>query len=329
MTTEASIAGRPASVDAAVAEAASVLRGSRNPVIDGLRTDQDGASAAVALARRIGSVLDHDESDAALRDLGVMRRNGWIVTTPLQACARADVVLLVGVATADTGLRLDRSLTLAPRLTRRVIEVGVRDVGVLRALVGGRPVRADPKPREQADALLGAHFGVAVWRASELDDIAVETLCGLIEDLNRATRFAGLPLGAGGNATGVMAAAAALCGFPARVGFARGFAEHDPWRFDARRMIADGEADAALWLSATDPRSPPWGNAVPTIALTAAGAAFATPPAVSITVGRPGIDHDAVLFDSAIGTLGFTAARVVSATPSAATILGRITAALC
>lgn len=329
MTSDASIAGRPATLDAAIAEAASMLRRSRQPVITGLRTDHDGAREAVALARRIGGVIDHDESEAALRDIDVMRRNGWIVTTPLQLRARADVVLLVGVAATDAGLRLDRPPTLAPGLARRVITVDPRDLGVLRALAGGRPVRADPKLREQADALLGAHFGVAVWRASTLDDIAVEMLCGLVEDLNRTTRFAGLPLGAGGNATGVMGAAAALCGFPARAGFARGFAEHDPWRFDARRMIADGEADAAIWLSATDPAAPPWGDAIPTIALTAAGAAFTTPSAVAIMVGRPGVDHDAALFDSSLGTLGFAAARAATSVPSAAAILGRIAAALC
>ncbi len=152
-----------------------------------------------------------------------------------------------------------------------MIAVHTRNLGVLRALVGGRDGRADAALRAQAETLRGAHFGVAVWRASTLDDIAIEMLCGLINDLNRETRFAGLPLAAGGNATGVMEAAAALCGFPVRVGFARGFAEHDPWRFDARRMIAEGEADAALWLSATDPTVPPWGDAIPTIALTCPG----------------------------------------------------------
>lgn len=298
-------------------------------MITGLRTDHDGARAAVDLARRIGGVIDHDESDAALRDIEVMRRNGWIVTTPLQMHARADVVLLVGVAATDTGLLLDRPPTLAPGLTRRVIEVGAQELGVLRALIGGRLVHASPKLREAADALLGTHFGVAIWRASTLDDIAVEMLCGLIEDLNRATRFAGLPLSAGGNATGVMDVAAALCGVPVRVGFARGFAEHDPWRFDARRMIAEGEADAALWLSATDSFAPPWGDAVPTIALTAGGATFGTPPTVRIVVGCPGVDHDAVLFDSSLGTLSFVAARAPTDVPSAAAILNRIAAALC
>lgn len=306
-----------------------MLGRSRCPAIAGLRTDHDGARAAVALARLIGGVIDHDESAAALRDLDVMRRNGWIVTTPLQVRARADVVLLVGLAAKDTGLLLDAAPTLAPERARHVIAAEARNLGALRALVNARPMRADAAQQKQADALRGAHFGVAIWRASALDDIAVETLCGLIDDLNRHTRFAGLPIGPGGNATGVMDATAALCGFPVRVGFARGFAEHDPWRFDARRMIAEGEADAALWLSATDALAPPWDDAVPTIALTVAGATFARPPAVAIAVGRPGVDHDAVLFDSSLGTLGFAPARAATNVPSAAAILGRIAAALC
>ena len=40
------------------------------------------------------------------------------------------------------------------------------------------------------------------------------------------------------------------------------------------------------------------------IALTSPGTRFAAAPAVAITVGRPGVDHDAVLFDPASGHAG-------------------------
>ena len=59
------------------------------------------------------------------------------------------------------------------------------------------------------------------------------------------------PAGAAGdNAIGILQACGWMTGFPMRTGFARGVAEHDPWRFDAVRLVENGEADCALWISA-------------------------------------------------------------------------------
>ena len=78
----------------------------------------------------------------------------------------------------------------------------------------------------------------------------IEMLFGLIDDLNAHTRFTGLPLAPGDNAAGVMQACGWMTGFPMRTGFGRGYPEHDPWRFDATRLVESGEADCALWISA-------------------------------------------------------------------------------
>src|SRR6185503_20766893 len=90
------IDGRPVTLDAAAAEAAKVLAASRLPVFAGLGTDIAGARAAIALAERIGGVIDHMHSDALLRDLVVMREAGAYVTTPNEARVRGDTLLLIG-----------------------------------------------------------------------------------------------------------------------------------------------------------------------------------------------------------------------------------------
>lgn len=82
----AAIDGRAVPVAEAVAAAAALLGRAAAPLIAGLRTDDAGARAAAALARRLDAVLDHAESAAALRDLAAMRGTGWIVATP---CWRA------------------------------------------------------------------------------------------------------------------------------------------------------------------------------------------------------------------------------------------------
>src|SRR6185312_6581628 len=62
--------------------------------------------AAIELARRTHGVADHADSAALLRDLEVMRRSGWIITTPLEARTRADVVVLAGPGVEDAARRL-------------------------------------------------------------------------------------------------------------------------------------------------------------------------------------------------------------------------------
>ncbi len=131
------------------------------------------------------------------------------------------------------------------------------------------------------------------------------------------------------NANGVAQTLGWKTGFPVRVGFARRHAEHDPWRLDAVRMVESGEADAAVWVQAIEPAPPPWKNRVPLVAVTAPGVRFAEPPEVAITVGRPGVDHDAVLFSADAGVLVAVRAEAPRGeVPSVASVLDDILAAL-
>src|ERR1700709_1159632 len=93
---DARIDGRPVALETAIAEAAKLLGASRLPGIAGLGTDVAGARAAIALAERVGGVVDHMHSDVLLRGLSVMREAGAYVTTPNEARVRGDTLLLVG-----------------------------------------------------------------------------------------------------------------------------------------------------------------------------------------------------------------------------------------
>src|SRR5258708_438917 len=95
------IDGRAVPLSAAVAEAARIVSACRAPTIAGLGTDVAGARAAILLAERIGASIDHMHSAALLRDLDVMREHGLMLTTPLEARRRADVVFLVGKGAAQ------------------------------------------------------------------------------------------------------------------------------------------------------------------------------------------------------------------------------------
>jgi formylmethanofuran dehydrogenase subunit B len=373
--------GHPVSVQEAITAAATLLAASRSAVVAGLGTDVAGARASVALARAIGASLDHMEAGAVFANLDVMRRTGWIVTTPLQTRARADTVLLVGDGLLEAWPELVEqrlALNAAPTLTgsqpggsRRVLHVrpgtsprvmagssgrahgppnvmpgpAIHDLhtfgegkpilptlAALRAIVAGRRTSLDEAAtaplRTLASALTEARFGVAIWSAAALDTLAVEMLCGLIDDLNKKTRFAGLPLPPVNGAEAVTQALTWTTGFPPRTGFAGSSPLHDPWRFEAARLVANGEADAAVWVSAFSPTPQPWDGAVPTVALVPPGTVFQTPPAVVFEVGCPGRDHDAMLFDPALGGIAFAAASAPSGPGSVARVLAGITAAL-
>jgi formylmethanofuran dehydrogenase subunit B len=122
-----------------------------------------------------------------------------------------------------------------------------------------------------------------------------------------------------------MQASAWMTGFPPRTGFGRGYPEHDRWRFDARRLIEDGEGDCAVWISAYGPARPTWRARLPTITLAREPASLST---VHIQVGRPALDHDSVEYDEMTGTLVAREARQRSDLPSAAEVMKRIAAAL-
>ena len=348
---DARIDGRPVALEAAIAEAARMLAASRLPVIAGLGTDIAGARAAVALATRIGGVVDHMHSAAVVRDLAVMRQAGAYLTTPSEARLRGDTLLLVGPrlieAWPDLGRLFGRlRAPEAGAAERRIFwlcpgkgetDAAIRTVGrkadelptvlaTLRAHIAGRPAGRIAKPvAALATALQAAHFGVAVWSAASLDAPAIEMLFGLIDDLNAGTRFSGLALAPGDNAHGVLQACGWLTGFPMRTAFGRGAPEHDPWRCDAARLVGDGEADCGLWISAYRAAAPGWHRAVPQIVLAAQPGPGQR---VFIQVGRPALDHDAVEHDMTSGMIVARAARQPSALPSVAEMIARIAAAL-
>jgi formylmethanofuran dehydrogenase subunit B len=361
--TAASIDGAPASLDGAAAAAARLLARSHQPLIAGLGADIDGARAAIALAQRVGGVIEHKQSAAVLRDLDCLRETGIMLTTPGEARVRADVVLLVGDGLMEAWPALNERLLrplgrlggvdvarrivwLAPHADARIsgfdgdIEIVAVGVGAtlavnlasLRARVKGRPVAQTQLPLSALDTLAslvkGARFGVAVWTAGSLGALEIEMLHGLVRDLNDTTRFSTLPLPAPDNGAGVLAACGWTTGFPMRTGFAAGAPIHDPWRFDAERLVASGETDCVLWISAFGATSPAWGSAVNLIALCEPTTQFVRAPNVRIAVGRPGVDHDAVMHSSDVGTLFATTATARSGALSVAQALERIGACL-
>lgn len=176
-------------------------------------------------------------------------------------------------------------------------------VSVLRALIKGRPILAAsaggiPVADLEliATQLKSAVYGVVTWSAASFNfdhaELTVQTVCEIVKDINdQGTRCSGLPLvGKEGEQT-----ANQVCGwttgYPARVSFAKGFPEYDPFLFDSQIMMNAGEVDAQVWVQAFNVNAKPLSVSVPTVVLGRSGMTFDQEPDVYIPVGTPGIDH--------------------------------------
>ncbi len=176
-------------------------------------------------------------------------------------------------------------------------------IAVLRALVKSNPIRVDAVAgiaiadlQAIADKFKAAKYSVVTWAAGALAysqaELTVQTLCEMVKDVNdQGARCSGLPLaGKEGDLT-----ANQVCGwttgYPARTRFSRGYPEYDPYLNDINLMLANGEADALVWVQAFNADSVPPTTEIPLIVVGRSGMTFDREPDVFIPVGTPGIDH--------------------------------------
>lgn len=346
------IGNRETLVERAAEHAATLLSSSRCPVIS-FDTDIHGTRAAIALAERVGAAYDHLDGAALAREAALFTDRGGMFVSPGDVRRRADVVTVVGeLPEVHHGLVAELGETVpdlsasnartffqiggseAPTLplgdTREATLLSCGELGLgamlaaLRAQCAGRQVAASVENFERfEEALAGARFPVFLFSGHKTDEPALEMLQGLLADLNRKGRASALHLPASESGWGAVLASTWMTGFPLRTGFARGFPELDPWRFDVARMLADGEADCHLWISSAVSRAVPASAGVPFIALSKTSEPVAGAE-VTIVVGEAGTDHDTVGYSARTGSLRAVPARSASELPSVAAVLRMI-----
>ncbi|OAI26457.1 MULTISPECIES: formylmethanofuran dehydrogenase subunit B [Methylomonas] len=176
-------------------------------------------------------------------------------------------------------------------------------VAVLAALIKKQPVLAQNVAgiavtdlQAVADKLKTAQYGVILWGAAALAydhaELTVQTICNIVKDINlQGTRCSGFPLGGREGDQTANQVCGWTTGYPARVNFARGYPEYDPFLYDSQAMLANGEADALIWVHAFNVNAKPPRTTLPTIVIGRSGMTFEKEPDVFIPVGTPGIDH--------------------------------------
>jgi formylmethanofuran dehydrogenase subunit B len=176
-------------------------------------------------------------------------------------------------------------------------------VAVLRALVKGNPIQVDSVGgiavvdlQAIADKLIAASYSVVTWAAGALAysqaELTVQTLSEMVKDINnKNTRCSGFPLGGKEGDQTANQVCGWTTGYPARTRFSSGYPEYDPYLNDSNAMLANGEADALVWVQAFNAKAVPPVTDLPTIVVGRSGMTFAKEPDVFIPVGTPGIDH--------------------------------------
>jgi formylmethanofuran dehydrogenase subunit B len=174
-----------------------------------------------------------------------------------------------------------------------VLTALVRRQRVDAAQVGGLAVA---QLQAIADRLRAAQYGVVVWGAAALAfehaELTVQNICSIVKEINQqGTRCSGFPLGGREGDQTANQVCGWTTGYPARVSFARGYPEYEPFLLDTQTVLNNGEADTLVWVQAFNTQSLPPKTSAPTIVIGRSGMQFEQAPAVYIPIGTPGIDH--------------------------------------
>jgi len=205
---------------------------------------------------------------------------------------------------------------LARGATLRATSVGGVPVAELAALV---------------ERLMQARYSVFTWAAGQLNfphaELAIQQVCQTVVALNKTTRSSALPLGGQDGDRTASQVCAWISGYPTRVGYLRGYPEHDPYHYAGARLLENGEADVLVWVNSLAFNPPP-ATGVPTVVLGRSGMRFDREPDVFIPVGCPGIDHAGHMYrcDNVVAMPLYKLRD--SGLPSAAAVLKAIEAAL-
>jgi formylmethanofuran dehydrogenase subunit B len=283
--------GRPASVDEAISEAASVLVGAAGRCLVYLAPDLSAQAQgmAVAIADLLRGTVDSATSGTAAAGLLAAQRRGRAGATLGEIRNRADVLMFWAVDPSQRYPRYLQRYALEPagthvpkgRAGRFVIGVSVgaekalkgadltlelepgeevTALSLMRAAVQGRSLTSKVSPRltqavEIAARLAKAKYAVLVHDAEPTvegrDSLRVEALIALTLALNEPTRAALSSLRSGGNRPGAESVLTWQTGYPFAVDYSRGFPRYTPAERGLDRL-ARGAFKAVLVVGSPD-----------------------------------------------------------------------------
>lgn len=241
---QATVAGKPATVDAAAAAAAKILRAARQPLIYGLsRSSTPGQRAAVRLADRVGAIIDTTASTCHGNSIVALQTVGESTCTLGEVRNRCDLVIYWGANPAVSHPRHMERYSLEPRgqfvpegrAGRKLVVFDIQETAT--TALADDFVRIRPSSDFEVLWALRALVLGAPLQASEVGGVPVERLAALAEQMKTCRSGVlffgrGLSLGRNGHA-----------GVEALLRLTRDLNAHT--RFYARRMRIYGDVAGA------------------------------------------------------------------------------------
>jgi formylmethanofuran dehydrogenase subunit B len=324
--------GQQVELEAALAEAATVLTGAGSRCLVYLAPDltSEAQRAALAVADLLGASVDCATSATAATGLTAVQRRGRAGSTLGEIRNRGDVFLFWGADPSERYPRFLSRYALEPvgsqvphgRKGRFVISVsvgpdrGVRDadlsleldpvdeilaLSLMRAAVLGNSIAQPSGPLGQCfeigKRLTQARYAVIVHDAEptpgKRDPLRVEALMVLAQALNDMTRATVSSLRAGGNRVGAEAVMTWQTGYPFAVDYSQGHPRYSPGERGLDRLAA-GAFKAVLFAGTptTDDLTPGASSGASIVAIGPYASRAPFPTQVAIDTGVAGI-HEA------------------------------------
>lgn len=283
----AEIEGRPVALDTALDRAASILRTRRAPLIYGLsRSNTEGQQAAIALADRLGAIIDTTASRGHAPAILALQEAGESTCSLGEVRNRADLVIFWGSDPLESHPRHFERYSVDPpgefvprgRKDRTLVVVDIHPTGssahadlfvqvepgrdfevlwTLRGLLCGHEPASGTNIGASLDNLRllakrmqRCRFGIVFFglglSRSRLGHRAVEALLRLVTDLNAFTRFYVRRMRVSADVAGADSVLAWQTGYPFSVSLARGYPRFNPGEFTAHDLLLRQEVDACL-----------------------------------------------------------------------------------
>ncbi|NOX54814.1 MAG: formylmethanofuran dehydrogenase subunit B [Planctomycetes bacterium] len=325
--------GHSAEYDEAIDRAADVLRAAQAPLVCGLcEATCEAQQAAVALADRIGAIIDPIGSDPRSSFLTAVQQVGLATCTLGELRHRADRFLLWRANPAVTHPRFFQRYGPQANVTLLVIDEHPTDtarvadeflllradgdfdlVWALRAVLHGLALPHDTERRtglplttirRLAEFLQTATYGVVVlgggWGSGRCDHLTIEAILVLVRELNRFRPWRVVPLVNPANQTGAENVLAWSTGYPAAVDLRGGCPRANPGEFSAVDVLSRGEVDAAVIVGAGSPGRVPAAarSRLATLATIVIGGdvrSMTPAPTVAFPTARPGLEAGGIV----------------------------------
>jgi len=338
-----------------VQAAAEAIAKSRRPLIVIDHIDLAGAAACVELAKASNATLAHAHPDVTAQ----LQQQGIVTTTPGEAALRGDLVVCIGpfdtTADTDEGFRRligsDRKppvIHLAPSTgtSPPAAEISTHPqheldelLTTLTAISKGAAVEDGAPLASKSNELLArlknAAYGIIAIQPQSIPASTMFAAMELVDALSKTTRFSFLFVGTQPGQQELQRMSLSLTGLPPPVAFSqrRRTPLHVPLPADVSARIAQDGHDLLVRVSSDTGARPDWvmQASVPKLLIDAGE----PPQAASdgsihhVRIGRPGIDHPAILAPQELTGFASCAPEQTppaTAPPSAADVLADLAA---